>query len=142
VIAVSGDLTIQENIIVPNGSTVLFSVKGDIKVNGDVGHTTLSSTTNNLEGFYSTDKNFIVRDDNNDDVDDNRCPTSDRRLNIGGTVITNAALEVGALLLQRDLCGENQNYPTIFFTERLDFILNAPRFLKREVITYKEVPPK
>jgi len=141
VILVDGDLTLQGNLFVPNGSTVTFAVKGDIKVNGDVGELTSSSTTPNLEGYYSTDKNFIIRDDSNDTDDTPLCPTPDRRLNVAGTVITNASLTGGSLQNHRSLCTNNKFYPSLYITERVDFILNAPQFIQSSQTIWQEVAP-
>ena len=131
-------MTIDGNINVGVGSTVTFSVQGDINVNGDVGVPASNSTTINLQGFYSTDHNFLVDDDNNAANPDktNSCPAADNRLNIAGTVVTNASLTGGRLINHRDLCADNPNHPTIYFKESLDLILNAPRFLKREIRIY------
>ena len=149
VILVKGDLHLKQNILLPTTSTATFSVKGDIYVDKSVGESTHSSIASNLDGFYSTDKSFIVESANmvnglNDCVTAYTDTTKrDKRLNIGGSVITNASLsEGGKLINQRDLCGSNLTYPTIYFSERLDLILNAPRLIQNIRKTYQEVPPK
>ena len=143
VILVNGDLRIRNRILAPLGSnsTVTFSVKGDIRVDGSVGESAPSSTNTTIAGFYSGDKNFIVRDDDSDDIDDEHCATADRRLNIAGSVIVNASLTGGSFQNQRDLCIGNINHPTVFFQERIDFLLNAPQFIQFSQNIWQEVAP-
>jgi hypothetical protein len=143
VILVNGDLRIFGNIRVPVGSTVTFSVWGDIYIDKDIGETDHSKTTTNIDGFYSTDRNFIVESLNFQLDGTNDCTKGpDRRLNIGGTVVVNASLSGGSFKNRRDLCGGNINYPSIYFAERLDLILNAPRIIQHATKTYREVPTK
>ena len=143
VILVNGDLRIKGNIKIDIGSTATFSVKGNIYVNEDVGESDPSSTITNIDGFYSTDKDFIVEGTNGIN-----CPTADKRLNIGGSVVTNASLSKDPLIAKgkfinnRDLCENNLLYPSIYFSERLDLILNAPLLIQQVTRIYKEVPPK
>ena len=129
-------MTIKNDITLPTTSTATFAVKGDIIVTEDVGESILSSTTTSIDGFYSAGGNFIVRGIND-------CAISpDLRLNIGGTVVANANLKGGGLDLRRDLCGSNKDFPTLYFAERLDLILNAPRLIKIKRSVAKEVAPK
>lgn len=158
VILVKGNLTLTKNMLVPYGSTVLFSVKGDIIVDKEVGvnentpslectaptRSGIDSTNCNLEGFFSTDKNFIIKGNTtfvSEDLGSECTTVKDKRLNIGGVVITNAGLTGGYLQNQRDLCEDDKKYPPVSIVERPDFIINAPTFLKRPNFVWQEVAP-
>ncbi|HKC14537.1 MAG TPA: hypothetical protein VKC89_01055 [Patescibacteria group bacterium] len=131
----NGDLTIAEKIFVPVGSTAIFSSSGNITVDKAVGEAVNSSTTADIEGIYSADKNFIVQGTNDCSVG------TDLRLNVGGSVITNASLNGGSFQNQRDLCAGNVQCPAFSAAERPDFILNSPNFLKQANFTYQEIAP-
>lgn len=135
VILVAGELIINGNIIVPNGSTAVFSASGDIKVNSTVGETSPSSATVNIEGFFSTDKNFIL------DGTNNCLQATDKRLNVSGAIVANASLSGGYFQNKRDLCGGNNGNPSLYIVQRVDFILNAPAFIRRTSSIWREVPP-
>ena len=134
VILVTGNLRLNGTIDVPVGSTVLFSVKGNIYVDPSVGTATVTSTTPHLEGWFSTDHSFYVEGDKT-------CPARDNRLNVEGAIIVNASLTGGSFYNQRDLCSGNSNCPVFYIKERPDFSLNAPRFIKNAPRVYKEVAP-
>lgn len=137
VILVSENLRLKGTIDVPDvpvGSTVLFSVQGNIYVSPNVGTNNVNSTTPHLEGWFSTDHSFYVEGGNT-------CPTRDNRLNVEGAIIVNASLQGGSFYNDRDLCSQNSNCPVFYIKERPDFTLNAPRFLKNAPRVYKEVAP-
>ncbi|MFH1535719.1 MAG: hypothetical protein ABIC96_01425 [Patescibacteria group bacterium] len=134
VILVNGTLTLKGNIHVPKGSTVTFSASDNIVVDKDVGGSAATSNAN-LEGFFSTDKNFILEGNNNCAV------SADKRLNIEGSVVVNAGLSGGSFQNRRDLCTDNPTRPSVYFKERPDMILNAPEFLKHPNFVWQEVAP-
>lgn len=140
IILVNGDLNIQTKIYVPVGSTVIFSASGNINVDATVGEPYIGppnyySSAPDIEGIYSTDKNFIVQGQNN-------CAIGpDSKLNIAGNIIVNAALQGGKFQNQRDLCQNNQYCPVFTIASRPDFILNVPSFLKQANYTWQEVAP-
>lgn len=141
VILVNGKLTIKGNLTVPNGSTVTFAASSDIIVDKDVGQSSHSSTTPNLEGFYSAGGHFTINSRNYvGGVNDCTLPV-DLRLNIAGAVVTNANLSSGSLQNRRDLCGDNPSYPSLYISERPDFILNAPQFIQPSQTIWQEVAP-
>ena len=135
VILVKGDLIIKGNILVDIGSTATFSVTGDIQIGplvGDVSTASCNVINHNgchVEGFYSTDKNFIIQG------------PSALRLNIAGAVVTNAGQNGGSIQNQRDIGAGNATCPTYTITERPDFVLNAPDFLKHQNFIWQEVAP-
>ena len=67
VILVSGDATtkvnIDSNISVTSGNTLLLTSQTDIHVDPSVGVSSPLDYTSNIEGFYSSDKNFIIDHD-------------------------------------------------------------------------------
>jgi hypothetical protein len=144
VILVNGDLTIKGKITVPVGSTVVFSVKGDIKIDPAVGEvhgtvcdiTTPTQTGCDIEGLYSADGEFIAGGDRG-----LSCPTEDKRLNVAGSVIANAGRQGGAFVNNRSLCADNSTDPSVSFTERPDFMLNYPSFVKQIPRAWQEVAP-
>lgn len=145
VFLVNGDLTINTKIIVPVGSTATFIVKGDITISEEVGDAaaTICNPTIaghpgcHIEGFYSTDKSFKANGNS-----PSQCPTtSDKRLNIAGAVVINAALLGGSLEYNRDLCSDSLTCPSLSIVERPDFYLNAPELLKHQNYVWQEVAP-
>lgn len=129
-----GNLTIRGNIDVPQGSTAIFSASGDIYVESSVGEATNTSSTPNIEGIFSADRDFVVRGTNNCSVG------PDRRLNVEGNIISNAALLGGSFTQQRDLCLGNV-CPSVSIVQRLDLIVNLPPLLKAPNYIWKEVAP-
>lgn len=134
IILVNGDLTISGRIIVPKGSTAIFSATGNIIVDKSIGEPA-SSTSSTIEGIYSSDKSFIAAGTNDCSI------ASDLRLNVAGNIIVNASLSGGSFQNQRDLCGGNISYPAFYISERADFILNTPEFVKQPNYTYQEIAP-
>lgn len=131
VFLINGDLTLSGNISIPVGSTALFSAGGNIYVANTVG-SSATTTTSNLDGFYSADKSFVV---NSTGV----CP--DLRLNIAGSVVVNAGLKGGAFTNNRDLCTNNNQCPALSITQRPDFLIHAPSFLKYANHIWQELAP-
>lgn len=121
---VNGNLRIERNLIVPIGSTVFFSVKGDI---------TVASGVTRIDGIYSADDNFTV-------------DTGGGALNVNGSVIANAnhLTPGGTLINNRDLGGGasgNAFCPSIKFSFRPDFVLNLPATVKVPNYIIQEVAP-
>jgi hypothetical protein len=142
VILVNGSLDIKAKITVPVGSTAVFSVKDDITVDKAFGeaHGTVCNTTTHagcdIEGLYSADHSFIADGDSG-----NNCPTEDLRLNVAGSVIANAGRGVGVFENKRSLCADNSTDPSVSFTERPDFMLNYPSFVKQIPRAWQEMAP-
>jgi hypothetical protein len=140
---IGGNLTIKTAIHVPVGSTqdgsgsfVLFTTSGDINVDPSIGTATKTDTTPNIEGYYSTDQNFIVQGTNN-------CPTKDLKLNVAGAIITNAtnaSPSRGSFQLLRDMC-ENDDCPTFSVQARPDLVLNAPSYIQATTRIWQELAP-
>jgi hypothetical protein len=118
---------------VPIDSTAFFTSSENINVASGVGNAdiTLPATnlTANVQGYYSADKSFYVNSLDSTGKGLN-CPTSDKRLNIAGAIVVNAALGGGLFTNQRDLCLGNLQCPAFSIIERPDFILNTPDFFK------------
>lgn len=131
VFLINGKLTLSGNISIPVGSTVLFSSGSDIEVANTVG-TTATSTSSNLDGFYSADRSFIIDSTGT-------CP--DLRLNIAGSVIVNAGQTGGTFTNNRDLCSNNTQCPAVAITQRADLLLNSPTFVKYTNHVWQELAP-
>lgn len=153
VILVNGKLNIDTNLIVPIGTTVTFSASDDIHItNKNVGvaydkncdPTAADHETSpnfgycNIEGFFSTDKSFII---DGYGADGCATPPIDNRLNIAGSVVVNAALGGGSIQNNRDLCENNIYCPVFSIVERPDLILNSPDFIKHPNYIWQEVAP-
>ncbi len=135
IILVNGNLTINQTIKVPVGSTAIFSAKGDITVSQNVGESNPASAVSNIEGLYSADEDFIA-----DQVDP--CPSGiHNRLNIAGTVVANAGRTGGTFVNKRSLCANNSSSPSVSFIERPDFILNYPTLTQQTTRAWQELAP-
>ncbi|MDO8621114.1 MAG: hypothetical protein Q7R31_02430, partial [Candidatus Levybacteria bacterium] len=126
VILVNGDLTINRDITVPNGSTVTFAVSGNIYIDKSV---------TDIAGYYSADQGFIVLGTNNCSV------ASDVQLKVEGSVVVNAGQNGGTFQNQRDLCANDAFTPAVQFIERPDFIINSPQLIRFTRPIQKEVAP-
>lgn len=131
VFLIDGNLTIRGNVLTPNGSSAFFATDDNIIVPATVGSAATSGTAN-LSGIYSADKSFIVQ---------GTSACNDLRLNFEGVLIVNAERSGGKLQNDRDLCGDNLTNPTIQFTQRLDFVLNMPEFVRIQRASLEEVAP-
>lgn len=132
VILINGNLTINGNLGTGNKTTAIYAASGNIIIPPTLG-TAPAVTTPNLQGIFSTDKSFIL----------NSAGTcaGELRFNIEGALIVNAARGGGSLQNKRDLCGTNLTTPSIQFTQRLDYILNIPEFMRMQRVTSSEVAP-
>jgi len=143
VFLVNGNLRINTRLYVDVGSTVTFAVTGDIHVNSTVGQAAITGSGATpadpdpaaLQGFYVTDRSFIIEGQNN------FCTSSDSRLNVAGVVIVNAGGTGGRVQNNRDLCAGDASCPTYSFISRPDLILNAPDFLKKPGSVWQELTP-
>jgi hypothetical protein len=150
IILVHGNLTIQTRLLVPNGSTALFSASGNIIVDSSVGETGINSYETNcipstvaggistgcdIEGVFSADQSFIIQGQNDCTIG------ADSKLNVAGNIITNAALNGGTFVNARDLCENDAYCPVFTIQTRPDFILNAPNFIKKTNSTWQELAP-
>jgi len=136
IILINGDLNINAKILVPVGSTAIFSAKGNITVDRSLGELS-SSTTPTIEGLYSADGNFIA-----DGLKD--CSVGpDLRLNIAGSVIANAGRPQtnGTFVNNRTLCRGNTSNPSVNFIERPDFMLNYPSFVTQTTRSWQDEKP-
>lgn len=132
---INGTLTLNGNISVPDTSTAFFSASDNIVVNSNVGSTPSCSAASNLEGFYSADNDVTIQGINDCTV------SADNMLTIEGSVFVNAEINGGRFINNRNLCGNNYNFPSISFIERPDFILNIPGLLKRKGFIFSEEAP-
>jgi len=88
-----------------------------------------------IQGFYSTDKSFIIQSKGG-------CPTVDLYLGIEGAIVVNADGKSGGTFTNnRTLCAGNANNPVFTIKERPDMILNAPNSYKITNFLYTEIAP-
>lgn len=135
IILVSGNITIRSNVSLSSNSTAIFSAGGNITADSSVGTLTHTSTTPHLQGIYSAGNDFIIAGNNNCSVGD------DRRLNIEGSVIANASLSGGQIVLQRLLCSTNNQCPALSVKISPRLLLLSPGILKVPSYIWKEVAP-
>ncbi|KKR15661.1 MAG: Fibronectin type III domain protein [Candidatus Levybacteria bacterium GW2011_GWA1_39_32] len=135
VILASGEITIGKEIWVGNNSNALFASGADIRVLPNVGESDPESSTANLKGFYSADRNFIIESYKN-------CPAQDdKRLNIEGSIIANGGLSGGGVILDRSLCANLNKCPALSVKINPRLILSSPGILKVPSYIWKEVAP-
>lgn len=137
VLLVNGNLNIQAKTIVAKGSTLTFIVKQNIYVDDLVGEALHTSSTANLQGYFSADQSFIVQDDGKTCAEEG----ADKRLNIEGAVVVNAGGTGGGFTNTRDLCEGNLECPAFYVKERPDFVLNAPSLLRYVNYKWREIAP-
>jgi len=131
VFVIDGNLRIETNITVPIGTTVMFISNGNITVANDI---------TNIAGIFSANGDFIVQNPTGGD--------QGSQLQIRGSVIANAGLKnrqsglAGAFKNARDLNDENTTTPSVLFTYRPDFILNAPEIFKYSTFKIQEIAPQ
>ncbi|HUD44986.1 MAG TPA: hypothetical protein VMR41_05555 [Patescibacteria group bacterium] len=110
---------------------------------------TLNSTYE-LQGFYSTDADFIVGGQSsaaspaptaNFSGFTNCSSSPDYQLGIAGSIVVNAAHKGGVFSQQRNLCSSNALAPAVAFTQRPDFLLNFPSLFGINNYHYTEVAP-
>jgi hypothetical protein len=137
---VNGDIQIISDIHIPVGSTSLFSSSRDTTIASTVVHATNDSScgmpgTTDVDGVYSTDRNFIIG--SNPSLS---CPdTVDKQLIMGGSITANAGKMGGSFQMNRSLCTDNATTPAFRITERPDFLLNAPELFKTTNVIYSEL---
>jgi hypothetical protein len=155
---IHGDLSIEGNIIVPAGSVAAFSTSGSIYVDKSVGQVVsdpnaVANNNPNIEGLYSADANFIV---NSYGSGLNLCNADgtplDKKLNVVGSIITNAAKAGGSFQNNRDLCVYDLECPPVSFGDgenansglALSYLLTLyadGKFLSHKVFNWQELRP-
>src|SRR6185503_18155407 len=138
---INGNLQIMSSLLIPAGSTAMFSSSGDTTIAATVGETTPYSsctaptTADDVDGIFSADKNFII-------ATAASCPTTpDKQLIMSGAITANAAGSGGLFQMKRSLCGTDALTPAFLLKERPDFVLNAPELFKTTNTVYSEIEP-
>ena len=142
VFLIGGNLTFTTNLITQNGYSTTFISGGDIHVAGNVGESSWTSTTPDLEGFFSANNNF--------DIDTaypagQQCQANgqplEKKLNIVGSVITNSGGTGGTIVNNRDGCLQDLSCPALTVTSNPIMILNASGVLKPPYTFWQEQNP-
>lgn len=127
---VPGNLTINTNIDVPEGSTIIFAAGGDITINGRV---------TNLQGIYVATNNFTFASQVTNPVTGE---PRDVPITIEGSIIFNGSLNRRRRLTPRE---SREPQPggtsTINIRYRPDFVLNLPSVIRTAVSKRIEVAP-
>lgn len=138
VLLVNGDVNINNNIKVDTGSLFILASSGNIFIDKEVGENP-SSTATNLEGYYSAEGRIRILGNSDPCTDD------DKRLNVAGSLISNARkpfrVTGNGIDLDRSLCASNSTYPTLFVTSRLDFLTQLTDFYKTTYSKWTELKP-
>lgn len=136
ILLVDGDIHITGAIQVNPGAFFMIVAKGDILIDPAVGVASPScSGTTQLQGIFSTDRNFII-------LGGQGCPTADNQLKIAGSIITNASGgTAGKFTNNRTLCSDNAKFPSFIISPRLDFMTNSPDYILTPSAIWQEVAP-
>lgn len=152
---INGDMYIEGgNILVPAGSVAAFSTSGNIYIDKSIGNiiTNTSSSANNdpnIEGLYSADASFIIQSYGSGANICNADGTPlDKKLNIVGSVIANAAKAGGSILNNRDLCIYDLQCPSFSVGDddglAISYLLTLladGKFLTHKVFNWEELRP-
>lgn len=142
VFLIGGNITFTTNIITQNGYSSTFVSGADIHVAGNVGESDWTSISPDLEGFFSANNNF--------DIDaaypvGQQCQANgqplEKKLNIVGSVITNAGGTGGTIANSREGCLQDLSCPAITVTTNPVMILNASGLLKPPYTFWQEQNP-
>ncbi len=137
-----GDVTFTAKVLLQASSSAAFISGGDIHVTGNVGESDWTSTATDLQGFYSTDKNFYIDSTN---PAGQQCLANGQpkelKLNTKGSLVVNAAGNGGAVLTNRDGCLQDLSCPAATFAPDPQQILHAPGPLKPPYTFWQELNP-
>jgi hypothetical protein len=135
-ILVNGSVTVNSELKSPkaNRTILVIAASGDITVSSNLGVSAINdSTTANLEGIFSADRNFIIS---------GKSTPPDTRLNIAGAVIGHANPALGGgINQQRNLLDGNRDCPAFSVIERPDFMVSYPKELKEPSFNWTELAP-
>lgn len=144
VILVNGNVTINSEIDIPVGTGLfIVAAKGNITIDDTVGTTTITSSTSNLDGYYTAQGSIILESVGNGCADG---VTSDRRLNVAGALVANSlkpfsSTGTGTVQNNRSLCLDNLTRPSLFIASRPDFLVQLTDFYKTSYTKWREVNP-
>lgn len=139
---IGNTLTFTSNLMTQTGYSTTFSAAGDIHVAGSIGETNWQSLSPDLEGFFSTDSNFDIDSANpvGQQCLANGQP-NEKKLNILGSVITNAAGKGGSIVNSREGCAQDLSCPTYTITSSPTMILHVSGALKPPYTLWQEQNP-
>lgn len=147
---IGGDLSFTSNVILQSGYSASFTSGGNIHVTGvtalgnagEVGETDWTSMNPDLEGFFTANGNFSIdRVDSAAPVCNNDGSPIDKKLNVVGSVITNAGSAGGSLVNNREGCAEDLSCPAVTFTNSPIQILHASAVLRPGNTFWQELNP-
>ena len=130
-ILVDGDVDINNEIkVIDNDGFLMVIARGKITISHLLGEDPPSSgitgTTANIQGIFIADGNIEIPSSGSNDL----------HLWVGGTLVS-----WSAITLNRDIGGlSSRTESSITFIYRPDFIVNAPRFIKKIFYDWQRVP--
>ncbi len=140
VLLVNGRVTINSEIHVPLESLFILASTDNIEISEEVGEDLPASEASNLEGYYSSEKDIIIKgNDCNGGV-------PDKRLNVGGALIAHALKPFsssggGMIVNNRSLCSADNTNPSLYVSSRLDFLTTLTDFYKVSYTKWREKTP-
>lgn len=141
----NGSITIpknQNNLFVLAVGKNSDGTGGNLTISSNVGSIPTSST-NVLEGLYTAEANIIIRGNGATACITN--PAGDKRLNIGGALISNSlypfATGGSTIQNQRSLCANDARFPTLKISSRPDFLFQLSDSYKAPKKIWREVQP-
>jgi hypothetical protein len=156
---IDGNLYIDGNILIPAGSVAAFSTSGDIHVDKSVGNVVndpndASVNDPNVEGLYSADGSFIIESYASGASVCNADGTPlDKKLNVVGSVVTNASQGGGTISNNRDLCVYDLSCSSVSFgdspvsgdeglaTSYIMTLFADGKFLNHKLFNWEELKP-
>lgn len=128
-ILVKGKLAIENTIRVPSDSFLAFIVKRNIEIKGTIGavNTDPTARTPELQGVFITDGQINTNSGSDQ---------SGKNLSAEGVFVA-----WGGFALERDLKDNNDTWPAEYFRYNPALLMNAPKELKKRMMTWTEVAP-
>lgn len=138
-------------IVVPRAvnNSLIVAAKNDLIFHQSVGSTDSTNTEEHAQGVFTAERDIVAKGGGCPDLSTGSTP--DRRLNVGGALIANAAnpfaapgfggLGNGRFKNERSLCASDSTYPSVKVITRPDFILNLNIDITEKNRSWKEVKP-
>jgi hypothetical protein len=136
-------VTITAESVVDVGSLFVLASLEKITIDRSIGEENATSTKVNLAGVFSSEKEIVL-----DGVKCNEGDNPDKKLNVAGTIITNAknpfAKTGSGIIINRSLCalpGGDPENPVLSLTDRPDFIMAFDEEYKTVRTSWTEIYP-
>lgn len=142
ILLVNGDIDIRNPITVAHGSTLIIAAKGNITIQPTLGvaitteYDPLVPSSAPLQGIYTAEGSITLESTTT-------CPTPSSRLNVSGSLIANSLRPFatnggGKVINERSLCLDNRNFPSLKVYHRASFATNLSNILKSQSRRWNE----